>query len=186
LFSLNSLAALTVQIEFNRWKLNMESCNMDIHKSSYLQTKIDDINRLLRRTWTSKEIQEKLDRQNKHRHLFRAPRRSVVGAVALERDEALHRRNMESRRRNEEQVRKALLLERRNRVRRGMQKRREEEARKRAEEGGAPAAAEAAPAKPEPIALYVPREAGSLTSMTRLKTDDEIIASIDMDIDIDI
>jgi RNA polymerase-associated protein RTF1 len=168
----------------------MESCNMDVHKSSYLQAKIDDINRLLGRKWTSKEIQDKLDRQNKHRHLFRAPRRSVVGAVSLERDEALHRRNLESRRRNEEQVRKAQLLERRNRVRRGMQKRREEEARKRAEEEGKPAAFEAeaaaAAVKPEPIALYVPREAGSLTSMTRLKTDDEIIASIDMDIDIDI
>jgi hypothetical protein len=163
----------------------MESCNMDIHKSSYLQAKVRDINTLLNRSWTSKEIQDKLDRQNKHRHLFRPPVRSAVGPETLERDEALHRRNMESRRRNEEQVRRALLTERRNRMRRAAQRRKEEEARKKAEAEGTLVEAKEEP-KPEPISLYVPRDAGSLTSMTRLKTDDEIIASIDIDIDMDI
>jgi hypothetical protein len=177
---------LTRQIEFSRWKLNMESCAMDIHKSSELQTKVRDINQLLERSWTSKEIQDKLDRQNKHRHLFRAPVRSVVGRETLERDEALQRRNMESRRRNEEQVRRALLTERRNKMRRAAQRVKDEEARRKAEAEGESQESTKDEAKAEPISLYVPRDAGSLTSMARLKTDDEIIASIDIDIDMDI
>ena len=163
----------------------MGTSGMEVHKGSYLRAKVVDIDGLCNRSWTSKEIQEKIDRQNKHRHLFRPTQRSAVGPETLERDEALHRRNMESRRRNEEQVRRALLTERRNRARRAAVKRKEEEA-KKAEEEGKANGVKAEVSKPAPISIYVPRERGSLTSMTRLKTDDEIIASIDFDIDMDI
>src|ERR1700722_20147473 len=130
----------------------MESCNLDIHKSSYLQAKVHDINTLLNRSWTSKEIQEKLDRQNKYRPLFKAPVRQVVGPETLERDEALQRLNMESRRRNEEQVRNALLRDRRNRMRRAAQRRKDEEARKKAEAEGTLVEVKEEK-KPEPISL---------------------------------
>jgi RNA polymerase-associated protein RTF1 len=166
----------------------MGTSGMEIHKGSYLRAKVVDIDIMCNRSWTNKEIQDKIDRQNKYMHLFRPTQRSALGPETLERDDALHRRNMESRRRNEQQVRRALLKERSNRAKRAAQKRKEEDAKKAEEEGKAngTAVSKAEVSKPAPISIYVPRERGSLTSMTRLKTDDEIIASIDFDIDMDI
>jgi len=51
------------QAEFNRYKAICKADDVNIPKKPALMNKVDDINKLVRRTWTEAELGEKLDRQ---------------------------------------------------------------------------------------------------------------------------
>jgi RNA polymerase-associated protein RTF1 len=170
----------------------MNSASLKLCSSSYLSSKVRDINGLLHRQWTNQEIQDKIDRQNKYKHLLKPINKAAVGPLTLQRDEALHRRNMENRRLNEQQVRAALLAERKHRKessKRAAQKKKEDEEKKANgsfDELFGDRSRTGTPAK-EVVSKYVHRDyKKGLQDFTRMKTDDEIIGAMDFGIDIDI
>jgi RNA polymerase-associated protein RTF1 len=184
--------------EFHRRVQNLDSASMKLTTSSFLTNKCKDINQFLQAPRTSAEISQKLANQSRLAHLNTSSIAPAVGQNTLQRDLALHKRNLDNRKLNEEQVRKALIADRRRRIQfaetNARKAKEEEERKKKAEEaelwGGdddADDTTPAADAKAKPVSKYVHRDyKNGLNDFTRVKTDDEIIASMDLGIDIDI
>jgi RNA polymerase-associated protein RTF1 len=188
-------------VEFDRWKLQITEAHLRQLTHSKIKVKIDDINFLLKHDWTANEIQQKLDKQNRLSHMIRHTRTSAVGPETLRREEQLHHRNMENRRQNAKDVHEALLRERRERKARNDKIRKEmddEQRRRQDPEAEAKYLEEEEKKRKEKEALqkslqkrYVKdaesyRKGGALTEFARMRTDDEVIGSLDLDIDIDI
>jgi hypothetical protein len=139
---------------------------------------------MLAHKWTGTEIQEKLEKQSRLIHLLKVKPRDDKHEQL---QQALHRRNKENRRLNEEQVRNVLLAERKKKkdaVKTAQLKR--EEAARKAANGEDPNSQASTPERKE-ISKYIPRDyKKGLKDFTRIKNDDDIIAEMDFDIDIDI
>ncbi|EOO03478.1 putative rna polymerase 2 transcription elongation factor protein [Phaeoacremonium minimum UCRPA7] len=58
------------ETEWNRYQKTCQAENVPLPKKPALANKIDDINRLVKRTWTEEELQVKLDRQQKLKARF--------------------------------------------------------------------------------------------------------------------
>jgi RNA polymerase-associated protein RTF1 len=174
----------------------LEGQNMKLTTAQFLTNKCKDINEFLDRPKTSAEISQKIANQNRLAHLNTgSSQHSAVGPNTLHRDLAVHQRNLQNRQLNVEQVRNALIADRKKRVMFAEAKARkakeEEERLRKAEEdelfGDESAEAQATDDKPKPVSKYVHRDyKNGLNDFTRVKTDDEIIASMDLGIDIDI
>jgi hypothetical protein len=183
-------------VEFERWNKVIGDDHLKLLTLSQITHKIDDINYLLKHPWTSKELQQKLDEQNRLAHLIKRPQ-NVVSSDKQRREELLHQRNLLNRKQNEKDVHEALLRERREKKMRNEKARREqaemerlkadpdyekkwdeETERKRKEEE----------LKAKLASRYVPKDYkhGGFLQFSRPKTDDEVIGSLDLGIDVDI
>lgn len=181
--------------EFHRRISMLQNQDIALTTAQFLASKCKDINEFLDRPKTQAEITQKIANQNRLAHLLvQNGNVLAVGPQTLQRDLAVHKRNLDNRKLNEEQVRKALMADRRKRIQFAEHKARlakeEEERKRKAEEdelfGDASAEVKPFTATPK-ISKYVQRDPkNGLCSFTRVKNDDEIIASMDIDIDIDI
>lgn len=88
------------QAEWARYKIVCEAENVALPKVPALAKKVDDIDRLFKRTWTEAELQAKLDRQEAFRRQFTPPNKEVL------------RRQMDEARRNGDEARAAELQDR--------------------------------------------------------------------------
>ena len=156
-------------------------------KSSFLRSRVVAINALIAYRMTGQEIQEKLEKQDRFIHLLKVKPTNVEHH---RREEALHRRNLENRRLNEEQVRSVQLAERKRKkeAARTAQLKRDEAVRMAANGGVDPEKDGVAPlAEKKIISQYIPRDYTSgLKDFTKIKNDDEMIAEMDFDIDVEI
>jgi hypothetical protein len=151
---------------------------------SFLRSKVQAINAMLGHKWTGKEIQQKVKKQERLSHLLKWKPRDDKHQ---QQQAALVRRNKENRRLNEEQVRGVLLAERKKKkdAIKAAQLKREEAARKEA--SGEDPDSQATTPEYKEISKYIPRDyKKGLKDFTRVKNDDDIIAEMDFDIDIDI
>jgi hypothetical protein len=136
---------------------------------------VNGLHHLLKKQWTSQEITQKLENQRKFAHLLVARVQQQAPSESLRRDEALQRVNEANRRHNQQNIRAALIEE----------KRKKKEASIRAAEK-AKAEANGETEKKEEIPkinLYHEKKIGQ---WSKRKTDDEILAEIDMNIDVEI
>jgi Fic family protein len=155
-------------------------------KSSFLRSRVVAINALIGYRMTGQEIQEKIEKQDRFIHLLKVKPTNVEHH---RREEALHRRNMENRRLNEEQVRSVQLAERKRKkeAARNAQLKREEAVRMAANGGIDPNKDNGLTAEKKVISQYIPRDYTSgLKDFTKIKNDDEMIAEMDFDIDVEI
>ena len=156
-------------------------------KSSFLRSRVQAINALIGYRMSGQEIQDKLEKQDRFIHLLKMKPTNVEHH---RREEALHRRNMENRRLNEEQVRSVQLAERKRKkeAARKSQLKREEAVRIAANGGIDPDKDSNGPiAEKKVISQYIPRDYTSgLKDFTKIKNDDEMIAEMDFDIDVEI
>jgi len=179
--------------EFQRRNQMLESQNLEPSTQAFLFKKCSAINAFLAKTLTAAEISEKVARRNKYLHLLASSEPGFgVGPKTLERNLALERVNEQNRLHNQKTVRAAELA--RINERRRLQKQaakarmeREEKERKAKEaaERGETVEEEKVE-KPKAISAYVPRDYKSAKDFSKLRTDDEIVRSLDVQVDIDI
>jgi RNA polymerase-associated protein RTF1 len=180
------------EIEFDRWKHAISAENLKQLSVSKIEAKIKDINYLLSHPWTAADLQRKLDNQNEFASLVPRTKTAAVGPQTLQREEALHRRNVENRRQNERDVHAALLRERQEKKMRNERIRKElDEEKKRLADPDADAKWEEKKRKDEEMLKmlqnkYVKDTNKSAVEFARVKTDDEVIGALDLGIDVDI
>jgi RNA polymerase-associated protein RTF1 len=190
--------------EFERWKKQLHADSLTIPSRSSCNVKCDKINKLITHRFTSDELNEKLEKQRKYRHLLTQsqPKTSLARTTSSNEQQInLRLLNEKNRKQNAENVRKALVAEK-NRQRAA--------ARAKAAEMAAVANREmlavprndvdslfsdgeisrtatpvqnASATKPSP-----PRETtkGGIPTFTKMSMDDDIIGTMDLGIDIEI
>ncbi|KAF2739790.1 hypothetical protein EJ04DRAFT_508640 [Polyplosphaeria fusca] len=198
--------------DLETYKQSLTETNAKLPTQSILKRKYDDIKSLENHHWTEEDIKMKLAKQNKYDHLLRSNSANVGPPQVVAVDEQSKRifeLNKQNRKTDSERVRQALIEERhqakREQRRREMEfkkKRAEEDAKKKAEEdkkllrvpniddlfdgsdrsrSATPATARAGTPK-----LGEKREKKGLPTFRKPKMEDEIIAAIDIGIDIEI
>jgi RNA polymerase-associated protein RTF1 len=189
----------------------MQSAGMRMPKKSELEAKFRDIHHLRNMKFSSEDIQYKLSRQNKYAGRLAqstvnsAPKPKTSAQIMQERLEEINRAN---RRRNQEEGRAAMIAERKKEMQRRAQaakerERKEKEAADKAardaerkahlavlgkddlfdgsdvSRGGTPGISRSGTPLPK-------REVKGIPTFTKKKMDDDVIASLDLDIDIEI
>jgi hypothetical protein len=153
--------------------------------AGFLHSKADDITNMLTHKFTRSEEQYKYRNQDNLMHLL--PKWDPLKDPHEVHQQALIRRNKRNRRLNEEETRAIQVAERRkkkNAIKAAIRKR--DEAARKAASGEDSSSQDSTPEQKE-ISRYIPRDyKKGLKDFTRLKTDDDIIAEMDFDIDIDI
>jgi len=164
------------QSEFNRWKSTVDKDNIAQLTKSQITSRLNGIHHLLSKQWTPQEVTQKIENQRRLGHLLVQKQQQQPMSESLERNLALQRRNEINRKHNKENIRNALLEEKKR-------KKEFNEKLRAAEKAKLDDTAE----KPEEIIpkikLYHDHVPGKFSVR---KTDDEILAEIDMGIDIEI
>jgi RNA polymerase-associated protein RTF1 len=186
------------ETEFDRWQTAMTNDRLKQLTVKQAQHKLDDINFLLKHSWTPADLQQKLDNQAKFAHLVRHSKGGAVGPETLRREEALHRRNMENRKQNAKDVHAVLLRERKEKQVRNedLRKKMDQEKRRNEDPEAAKLWEEEAERKKKieeenkrkVVNRYV-RETNNGSggmAFARARTDDEVIGALDLDIDVNI
>lgn len=189
--------------EFERWKKQLVVDGLSVPSRSICNTKCEKINKLILHRFTSDELNEKLEKQRKYRHLLTQsqPKPSAKTNSSSEQANNLRLLNEKNRRQNAENVRKALVAEK-NRQRAA--------ARAKAAELAAASKNETlAVPKNEIDSLFsegeisrtatpvqntsatkptTPKETtkGGIPTFTKMSMDDDIIGTMDLGIDIEI
>jgi RNA polymerase-associated protein RTF1 len=197
------------QSDLETYKQSLAENNSKVPTQSFLKKKYDDIKALENLHWTDEHIKNKLQKQKKYEHLLR-PNSLIAPSSSANVDEQARRiydLNQKNRIRDSQRVRQALLDEQRQRKqeqkKRDLEFRKkmaEEEAKKAEEEKkkllkvpgiddlfeGSDRSRSATPAMgrsgtPKPAEK---REKKGLPTFRKPKMEDEIIAAIDIDVDI--
>lgn len=198
--------------EFERWKKQIEIDGVRRITRTEANKICTGIHGILDHHLTSQEITDKINKQNKFKHMFAiasssTPKKSTLGDDAAEK---MRIRNEKIRKQNADEVRKALVAEK-SKARQGLfRAQREHAARKAAAENGtlvvpksdfdglfsegsdisrtaSPAVGmSATPAPPPPAKAAEPPKKRGIPTFAKMAMDDDIIGSMDLAIDIDI
>lgn len=186
-----------LQNDLEAYKRSMTEVNSRIPSRTFLEKKYHEIKALDNISWTEQAISEKIKLQNKYQHLlYGASGPKKVVDKAGERLEAINRQN---RKMNSEQIRKALIAERhaelRARKSRELQ-RKKEEAEKAAKLLQPPAndvdklfnGSDRSRSNTPAVKVGSPsrKERTGIPTFTKRKMDDDILATIDLGIELDI
>ncbi|KAJ4295434.1 RNA polymerase-associated protein rtf1 [Kalmusia sp. IMI 367209] len=202
--------------DYDAYRQALSENGSKLPMQNYLQRKIDEIKAFENRFWTDADINARIAKSNKYSHLLHrdssdapAPRIPTQSEVAANRLAEINRQNRKA---EQERIRKAQLEERqekmkaRKRAEMEARKKRAEEERKRAEEkeakaksdllsvddlfdGGSSRASSVprdATPKPDVGEKKKKTERKGLPTFRKPKMDDDIIASMDIGLDIEI
>ena len=200
-----------MESEFEHWKRTMQEDGCRLPSKRTVGKKIDDINALLHRTWTSAEIDEKLRKQNKFKDVLQS-QASELQHVHSSQSDKLALINEQNRKRNAQEVRAALIAQRKKEIaarKEAIKKMQAEKAQKEATVAAkdslalplvehddlfsdpgeisrtaspAPAAAKIANAKK----VVKGEKKNGIPTFSRAMRDDEIISSLDLEIEVEI
>jgi RNA polymerase-associated protein RTF1 len=189
--------------EFERWKKQLVVDSLPVPSRSTCNSKCEKINKLISHRFTSDELNEKLEKQHKYRHLLtQSQPKATLARTTSSNDQQNNLRllNEKNRKQNAENVRKALVAEK-NRQRSNARAKAAEIAAANKEQmlavprsdvdalfsEGSDISRTATPVqdapgkKPDP-----PKEKGGIPKFTKMSMDDDIIGTMDLGIDIDI
>lgn len=197
--------------DFDAYRQAMSEAGAKLPTQSTVTKKIEEIKAFENRFWTDDDINARIQKSNKYAHLLRrdrdeeaAPRIPTQSEAAANRLAELNRRNREAER---ERIRKVQLDERQHKLQarkraeiEARKKKAEEEKRKAEEEkknllgvdedlfgDGASSRASSVPKEGTPKPEEVKKtERKGLPTFRRPKMDDDIIASMDIGLDIEI
>jgi RNA polymerase-associated protein RTF1 len=197
----------TFQVDLDTYKQSLQETNSRIPTQSQLKKKYEDIKKLTDHFWTDADINARLTRSNKYNHLLNSkssgnagPRIATATEIEAQRVAELNKRNRAA---DSIRVRNALVEERRatqnerkQRERAAAQRRADEAARKKEEEekaarktddlfegdsrAGTPRAGTPKPGEKKKEARK------GLPTFRKPKMDDDIIASMDIGVEIEI
>jgi RNA polymerase-associated protein RTF1 len=185
--------------EFERYKKQLAVDGMSLPTKSELSKQCEIISNLIDHRFTEAQVNEKLEKQNKFRHLLQAAEPSLVKNRSMDQQQKLRIRNELNRKQNSEDVRRALVTEK-NRQRAAARRRQAEAAKLEAEKSkdslavpkndidglfseGSDISRAATPVQGRPV---VQQKKGGMPSFSKVCLDDDILATIDLGIDIDI
>ena len=199
-----------LEAEFEHWKHTMQEDGCRLPNKRSLSKKIDDVNSLLRRTWTSAEIDEKLRKQNKFKDVLQS-QANEPQLVHISQSDKLALINEQNRKRNAQEVRAALIAQRKKEIAARNEAIKKIQAEKAQKEATAASKDSLAPplvehddlfsdpgeisrtASPAPAAKIVNakkvvkgEKKNGIPTFSRAMRDDEIISSLDLEIEVEI
>jgi RNA polymerase-associated protein RTF1 len=189
------------EAEFSRWKKQLEVDNLPLPSKSECRKHCDAINALIDHRFTGEELNQKLAKQNKYRHLLQPVKPSLVKNSSMDQQQKLQLRNQLNRKQNTEDVRKALVAEK-NKQRAAARARAKAAQEKAAQDAAASLTvpksdmdglfsdagsdiSRTATPVPGPNRL-VQEKKGGIPTFSKVSMEDDILGSIDLGIDIDI
>lgn len=199
------------EAEFEHWKRTMQEDGFRLPSKRNLDQKIYDINALLHRTWTSAEIDEKLRKQNKFKDVLQS-QTSEPQTVHSTQSDKLALINEQNRKRNAQEVRAALIAKRKKEIAARNEAIKKIQAEKAQKEGATATKGSLAPplaehddlfsdpgeisrtASPVPVAVknantkkvVKGEKKNGIPTFSRAMRDDEIISSLDLEIEVEI
>ena len=198
-----------MEAEFEHWKRTMQEDGCRLPSQRSLSKKIDEINALLHRTWTSAEIDEKIRKQNKFKDVLQS--QTGESQAVHSQSDKLALINEQNRKRNAQEVRAALIAQRKKEIAARNKAIRKMQAEKAQKESTAAAKDSLAPpqgehddlfsdpgeisrtASPAPAAktanakkIVKGEKKNGIPTFSRAMRDDEIISSLDLEIEVEI
>ena len=185
------------EAEFERWKKQLEFDGLRMTFKAETAKQCTKISELLDHHLTGPEINEKLEKQNKYKHLFTPALPSLKKTKSNDMQDKLRLLNEKNRKQNAEDVRKALLAEKARQRQAMVRARREAAAAAAAKENslavpksdidalfseGSDISRTASPAPP--VKQETPKKKG-IPTFTKMTLDDDIIGSMDLGFDIE-
>jgi RNA polymerase-associated protein RTF1 len=190
--------------EFEHWKKQLVADSLPLPSRSTCNSKCEKINKLISHRFTSDELNEKLEKQHKYRHLLTQsqPKATLARTTSVnDQQNSLRLLNEKNRKENSENIRKALVAEK-NRQRANARAKAIDLAaaskeKKEKEQtlavpksegiddlfsGGSDISRTATPVQDAPVK----KEKVGIPKFTKMSMDDDIIGNMDLGIDIDI
>lgn len=189
--------------EFEHWKKQLVADSIPLPSRSTCNSKCEKINKLISHRFTSDELNEKLEKQHKYRHLLtQSQPKATLARTNNTNDQQNNLRllNEKNRKQNAENVRKALVAEK-NRQRANARAKAAEMAAASKEQmlavpksdvdalfsEGSDISRTATPVQDAPVKKPdPPKEKVGIPKFTKMSMDDDIIGTMDLGIDIDI
>lgn len=199
-----------LEAEFEHWKRTMQEDGCRLPNKHSLGKKINDVNALLHRTWTSAEIDEKLRKQNKFKDVLQSQAGEPQPMYSTQSDK-LALINEQNRKRNAQEVRAALIAQRKKEIAARNEAIKKIQAEKAQKEAATAAKDSLAlpqlehddlfsdpgeisrTASPAPVAKFANakkiikgEKKNGIPTFSRAMRDDEIISSLDLEIEVEI